>query len=509
MEPRRGDLRRVWAVALLAAAARVALVAGLDLYGDEAYYWWWSLRPALGYFDHPPMVAWLAALAPSSAGELGLRLPFVACGALAVVFAALVARELSDDPRAPVAGALLAAAAPLLTLTGALALPDAPVEAAYGAATWLLARARGRRWLWAGVAVGLALLSKHTAALLAPALLLLVAWDRELRRELATPWPWAGGAVAVALFLPNLWWNATHGWVTIAFQLRHGFGGTPGWRSFLEYLGGQLGGPGPAVLPLGAWVLLRASRAGGTAGADAPRAGSAAAARVSAARRIAAVTLFPFAVTTVSALRGPVEANWPAFAYPALAGAAGAALAALRPGAARAVLAGSVALGAAAAAFFAWQVRSPTLVPADAPVVARLRGWKDYAARAREAVERACEGAGRPAGCDAADPFVFTDGYQEAATLAYYAGWRRFGRALVRPSQLDLWGEVPPPGAPFVTVSERAVPEADLAGWFRAEGRGPPSRFEVRLGATPVHRGEVVAWRSYLGPVPRPGAAWP
>src|SRR5512137_392085 len=245
MEPRRGDLRRVWAVALLAAAARVALVAGLDLYGDEAYYWWWSLRPALGYFDHPPMVAWLAALAPSSAGELGLRLPFVACGALAVVFAGLVARELSDDPRAPAAGALLAAAAPLLTLTGALALPDAPVEAAYGAATWLLARARGRRWLWAGVAVGLALLSKHTAALLAPALLLLVAWDRELRRELATPWPWAGGAVAVAVFLPNLWWNATHGWVTIAFQLRHGFGGTPGWRSFLEYLGGQLGGPGP------------------------------------------------------------------------------------------------------------------------------------------------------------------------------------------------------------------------------------------------------------------------
>jgi hypothetical protein len=26
---------------------------------DEAYYWTWSLKPQLGYFDHPPMIAWV------------------------------------------------------------------------------------------------------------------------------------------------------------------------------------------------------------------------------------------------------------------------------------------------------------------------------------------------------------------------------------------------------------------------------------------------------------------
>jgi hypothetical protein len=26
---------------------------------DEAYYWTWSLQPQLGYFDHPPMIAWV------------------------------------------------------------------------------------------------------------------------------------------------------------------------------------------------------------------------------------------------------------------------------------------------------------------------------------------------------------------------------------------------------------------------------------------------------------------
>src|SRR5512137_2191378 len=259
MRGARGDMRTVWAIALGVAVLRVLLFHGLDLYADEAYYWMWSRRPALGYFDHPPLVAWLVragtALLP---GELGVRILFVACGALAVVFSGLIARELTDDPRAPPVAAALAATSPMLLLTGGLALPDAPVEAAYAAATWLVARARGRGWIVAGVAVGLALLSKYTAALLAPALFLLVVLDRELRRELRTPWPWLGGAVAVLVFLPNLAWNATHDWVAIGFQVRHG-GAASGatLRSIAEFVGGLVGGAGVVAFPLGLWRLLR------------------------------------------------------------------------------------------------------------------------------------------------------------------------------------------------------------------------------------------------------------
>src|SRR5512137_2473302 len=257
MQPLRGDMRTVWAIALGAAAFRLLLFLGLDLYADEAYYWMWSRRPAFGYFDHPPAVAWLirasTAVLP---GELGVRILFLACGALAVVFAALLAREMSDDPRAPAVAAALAATSPMLMLTGGLALPDAPVEAAYAGATLLLARARGRGWITAGVLVGLALLSKYTAALLAPALLVLVLLDGELRRELRTPWPWLGGAVAVLVFLPNLLWNASHGWVAIVVQGRHGLGSHATLRSVLEFLGGLIGGAGVVALPLGLRRIL-------------------------------------------------------------------------------------------------------------------------------------------------------------------------------------------------------------------------------------------------------------
>ena len=483
MTRREGGLGTVWAIALGAGALRLLLFLGLDLYADESYYWLWSRRPSLGYFDHPPMVAWLirasTAVVP---GELGVRILFLACGVLAVVFAALVARELSDDPRAPVVAALLAATAPILTLTGALALPDAPVEAAYAASTWLVARARGRRWIWAGVAVGLALLSKYTAAALAPALFLLVAWDRELREELRTPWPWLGGLVAVAIFLPNLAWNARHGWVSIVVQLRHGFGGKVEPQMVLQYLGGLLGGPGPVVVPLAVWTLART--------------------RTSAGKRIAAASLLPVLVTVISATQGPVEANWGALVYPGLAGAAAAGLVGLRPAVGRWLLWGNVGLGLAAAAFFASQSRHPTLVPVDAPLVERFRGWREYGERARAAAAEACAQIGNPTGCDGKDPFVFPGSYQDAAQLAYYAGWTRIGPASERPSQLDLWNERPAPGTPFLRWN--SDPGRDPKALFRGEGPSRPVPFEVLLDGSVLRRGRVTAWKSYLGPLRRP-----
>ncbi|HZZ84311.1 MAG TPA: glycosyltransferase family 39 protein [Anaeromyxobacteraceae bacterium] len=470
----RRALLQVAAVAALAALARGLMTGGLELYSDEAYYWLWSRRLAAGYFDHPPMVAWLAALGTSFSGtEAWLRLPFVICGGLAVLFAGLCAGELSDDPRAPAWGALLAAAAPLLSLTGALCLPDAPAEAAYAAAGWLLARARGRSWLWAGLAVGLALLSKYTAALLAPALVLLVPWDPELRRELRRPWPWLGGALAVALFLPVLRWNAAHGWDSLRFQLHHGFGHGASVRSFGEYVGGQLVGAGPVALALGIAFLVRA--------------------RTSAQKRLAAAALLPLLVTTWSALRGPVEVNWPSLAYPLLCAAAGAGLCELREPLARRLLALSLALGLVLVAAFGKEERRPVLLAGTA-AAERFHGWRAFAAEARAAAARACA----EVGCDAAAPFVYASSYQLAGELAFYAGWRRLGLTAERPSQLDVWGDAPRPGEPFLVLDDGEVPAAFRAR-VRAEGEGRTHRFLAPWPGA-ARKGSVTGFGRYLGP---------
>ncbi|MGI9546085.1 MAG: 4-amino-4-deoxy-L-arabinose transferase, partial [Flavobacteriaceae bacterium] len=46
-----------------------------DLIYDEAYYWYYSKALAWGYFDHPPMVAFLIKLGSYFfEGEIGVRL---------------------------------------------------------------------------------------------------------------------------------------------------------------------------------------------------------------------------------------------------------------------------------------------------------------------------------------------------------------------------------------------------------------------------------------------------
>jgi len=475
--PRR-TLLAVLAVAALAVALRALAFSGLDLYTDEAYYWLWSTRPAAGYFDHPPMVAWIIrASSRLLSGELGVRLPFFLLGGLTVLFAALAAWELEPSPRAPLCAALLAASAPMLHLGGAMALPDGPVAAAFTAALWLLARARGRRWLWAGLAVGLALLSKYTAALLAPALLLLVAWDRELREELRTPWPWLGGAVAVLVFLPNLLWNAGHGFIAILFQLRHGFRSGTTLAAFLEYVAAVLGSGGLVSVPLGLWLSARA--------------------RSAAERRLGAAALVTLAVTLYSAFRGSAEVNWPSHAYPGLAALAGAWLS-RRPARQAAWLAGvQVALGLLVVVGFAVELSTPRLLRGSV-VVRRFHAGRELGRLAKEAAREGCAAIGDPAGCTA-DPFVYTSSFQYAGHYAYYAGWTRLGPAEERPSQLDLWNETPRAGEPFLWAGQDQGPGPPFRNHIRASGEGPTLHFRVTYQGEWTRNGVVTPFARYQG----------
>jgi hypothetical protein len=333
--------------------------------------------------------------------------------------------------------------------------------------------------------VGLALLSKHTAALLAPALFLLVWIDRDLRDELRTPWPWLGGAVAILLFLPNLLWNATHDWVAIQFQIRHGTVGQATLRSSLEFAGGLLGGAGVVALPLGVWQLVRG--------------------RGSFSLRVAAATLVPIAVTVLSATRGRVEANWVALVVPALCGAAAVALVRMRQAWSQALLAFTVGLGMLAAVGFGLEVRNPTLIPLDSEVLKRFRGWPEFARRARAAAGSACTAIGNPSGCDPANPFVFPVNYQEAAELAFYGGWTRFGPAAERPSQFDIWDDHPSPGEPFLALGT-IPPERRL---FRAGDPGPRTSFEVRFRGEVLQRSEMEPFRAWQGAFPRRATGLP
>jgi 4-amino-4-deoxy-L-arabinose transferase-like glycosyltransferase len=65
----------------------------------------------------------------------------------------------------------------------------------------------------------LALLSKFTAIMLAPAVLAFVLVPDWRRRWLLSPYPWLAALITVVVFLPVLIWNAQHDWASFRFQL--------------------------------------------------------------------------------------------------------------------------------------------------------------------------------------------------------------------------------------------------------------------------------------------------
>src|SRR5688572_7253313 len=78
-------VKRAIAITLVAGLVRLIIAALTPLFPDETYYWEWSRHLATGYFDHPPMIAWLIRAGTLLAGDtpLGVRLFPVIAGVVA------------------------------------------------------------------------------------------------------------------------------------------------------------------------------------------------------------------------------------------------------------------------------------------------------------------------------------------------------------------------------------------------------------------------------------------
>lgn len=309
-----------WRQALLlvvaAAALRIGLAAALPLFPDEAYYWEWSRQLAGGYFDHPPMIAWLIAAGTSVLGEtpLGIRIGPILAGSSGGLALAMAARALAGD-RAARYVALAFLVLPLSAAGLVLATPDAPLLAGISWTLLAVVRALGeapgsalstRWWIVGGFAIGAAMASKFTGVFVPLALLVAFAAHAPLRARFREPGPWIAVVLASGVMAPVLLWNAQHDWIAFRFQLGHGLG-TNAKENLLQrqlnLVGSQFGLLTPILFVLVVGAIVRHLRA--------PR---------QAARfALAVIAAFCALFFVYSATRRNVEANWPAIAWlPAL-----------------------------------------------------------------------------------------------------------------------------------------------------------------------------------------------
>jgi 4-amino-4-deoxy-L-arabinose transferase-like glycosyltransferase len=379
---------------LALTALRLVLCACVPLVPDEAYYFMWSEHLQPGYFDHPPMVALLIRAGTLLAGPtpLGIRFMGPVLAALGTWFVWDAGEQLFPHRQTGLYAALFLNATLMVGAGCLIMTPDTPLlffwAAGLAAVARLVASEDPRWWLAVGAACGGMLLSKYTAVLFVGAVFIWAVSMPAGRAWLRSGWPWAGLAIALVMFAPDVAWNAAHHWVSYLKQggRTAGFDGGRSAQFLGEFLFGQIALATPAIFALCAWGLWRLWAAPGPGAA-----------------LVIWLTLLPLAVFVEHCVSGRVEANWAAIAYPA-ASLAAATLprTVLRRWAAPAVAVGIVLTGVA----YAQALASPIPVPAKFdPTALQLDGWPPLA-RAAAALGPA---------------FITSDDYATTAELAYEA----------------------------------------------------------------------------------------
>jgi hypothetical protein len=223
MKPRTD--RIAWIAALVVFAAHAAGNPHYGFFRDELYFIICGFHPAWGYVDQPPVAPLLAAGSQLFGHSLfALRLvPAIFAGAGAFATCRL-AVELGADGYGETLAALAYGFTGVLMSFGMKVGPDMaglwlwPLMALYilrvvhgGDARW---------WLGTGVAAGVAFQTKYTVVFFALALVLGLLLTPQ-RRILFSRWFVAGVAIATAIALPNVLWQAVHGFPMLEL-LRNG-----------------------------------------------------------------------------------------------------------------------------------------------------------------------------------------------------------------------------------------------------------------------------------------------
>jgi len=235
--------------------------AFIPLHGDESYYWVWSHHLQGGYYDHPPLLAYMIAMSNFiSESEWGVRLSAIVSMSIAGLYIFKLAKKILDEKSA--LNALFIYSSVILVHAGyTIVTPDAPLILFWSLALYYayvaLFENDTKAYLLLGLYLGLMMLGKYTGILFAFVLLLFALLKA---RRLFGDWRvYAVMLISFIVVTPMLWWNYQHEWISFLFQLNHGSSTktTIDFGRFLEFFGGQFGVFTPVFTAVLFYYLLR------------------------------------------------------------------------------------------------------------------------------------------------------------------------------------------------------------------------------------------------------------
>ncbi len=205
----------VWIIASLNFAFHMATAKLYGFFIDEIYFLASGEHLAWGYVDFPPLTAFQAWLTRHLFGDspYSIRLfPSLAAAGI-VLLAVAIARELGGGRFAQILAALVALFAPGYLAFCSYLCMNSLEPLIWGGCALIVIRIIKRNdprlWPWFGLLAGVGMLNKHTMLVFGFAVVvaLLLTPDRKL---MFNRWFVLAGAIAFAIFLPNLIWEIRH-----------------------------------------------------------------------------------------------------------------------------------------------------------------------------------------------------------------------------------------------------------------------------------------------------------
>lgn len=242
----------------------VAPLFGLGV--DEAHYALYGKFLDLSYVDHPPLVGWVHGIFIYLFGtnEFLVRLPAILLFAATSYCAYLFMLRITGSEPLSLIAVLALNCSFMLNALALMLLPDSLLLLLIFLLIFVAERLdRNKRpldFIFLGLILGLMGLSKYTAILLVPPLIVFFMlrkrWD-----ILFSPYMFLAAFIALVMVTPVFYWNMTHDWVSFKYQGGHVFGSlATSVKSFFESLGAQFGAYSPFLFIVAVYGFFKVWR---------------------------------------------------------------------------------------------------------------------------------------------------------------------------------------------------------------------------------------------------------
>lgn len=216
------DLGLLLLIALLRFAIHIVTNGQYGFHRDELQTLDDARHLDWGFVVYPPITPLIGRLELILFGTslIGFRVFAAVAVSMVMVLTGLMAKELGGNRHVQVLAAVAAGIAPISLVQGAV-LQYVSFDYLWGVTvTYLLIRLvkseDPRWWLAIGAIIGVGMETRYTMGVLALGVVLAVLLT-PARRFLRSGWLWAGVALSLLIFLPNLIWQIQHHFITLDF----------------------------------------------------------------------------------------------------------------------------------------------------------------------------------------------------------------------------------------------------------------------------------------------------